>query len=94
MRSTFAKLEEDIAYFKAKREVIVFDDMNARTRNLQLDAQQIFMPQMYSHSIDEKGPNHFGKLLLEMCNSTEMLIANGVLPNTNGFTRKNKVEFV
>ena len=94
----FANLEDDIAYFKSKGEVIVFGDMNARTRNFQLDSQESFMPhisrmqedmQMYSRSSsDEKDPDQFGKLLLQMCNSTGLLIANGVSfwPNTNGFT--------
>mgnify|MGYP006905980507 CR=1 FL=1 len=44
LRSAFANLEEDIAYFKAKREVIIFGDMKARTKSLQLDAQQISRP--------------------------------------------------
>ena len=34
----FANLEDDIASFKSKGEVIVFGDMNARTRNFQLDS--------------------------------------------------------
>ena len=84
----FANLEDDIAYFKSKGEVIVFGDMNARTRSFQGDAQQSFTPhisrmeegiQMYSRSSrDEKDLDQFGKLLLQMCNSTELLIANGV----------------
>ena len=44
---------------------------------------------MYSRSSsDEKDPDQFGKSLLQMCNSTGLLIANGVSlwPNTNGFT--------
>jgi hypothetical protein len=45
--------------------------------------------QMYSRSSsDEKDPDQFGKLLLQMCNSTGLFIANGVSfwPHTNGFT--------
>ena len=84
----FANLEDDIAYFKSKGEVIVFGDMNAHTRSFQLDAQQSFMPhisrmqediQMYNHSSsDEKDADQIWKLLLQMCNSIELLIANGV----------------
>ena len=40
----FANLEDDIVYFKSKGEVIVFGDMNARTRTFQLDAQLSFIP--------------------------------------------------
>jgi hypothetical protein len=94
----FANLEDDIAYFKSKGEVIVFGNMNARTRNFQLDSQESFMPhisrmkedmQIYSRSSrDEKDPDQFVKLLLQMCNSTRLLIANVVSfwPHTNGFT--------
>ena len=32
----FANLEDDIVHFKSKGEVIVFGDMNARTRGFQL----------------------------------------------------------
>ena len=66
----FANLEDDIAYFKSKGEVIVFGDMNARRRSFQLDAQQSFMPhksrmqgdiQMYHCSFDdEKESDKFG----------------------------------
>ena len=45
--------------------------------------------QMYNRSSsDEKDPDQFGKLLLQMHYSTKLLIANGVSlwPNTNGFT--------
>ena len=44
---------------------------------------------MYSHSsIDEKDQDQFEKLLLQMCNSTKMFIANdlSLCMNTNGFT--------
>ena len=70
----------------------------SRTRSFKLDAQQYFMShisrmqediQMYSRcSRDEKDPNQFGKLLLQMCNNIGLLIANGVSlwPNPNGFT--------
>mgnify|MGYP006889227354 CR=1 FL=1 len=54
--------------------------MNAYTRNLELDAQQLFMPhisrmqddiQMHNcSSIDEKDPGQFGKLLKQMFNNT------------------------
>ena len=47
---------------------------------------------MYSlSSIDEKDHNQFGKLLLQMCNSTKMFIANdlSLCPNTNDFTCRN-----
>ena len=40
----FSNLEDDIAYFKDKWEVIVFTDMCPRS--LQLDAQQFLMPQI------------------------------------------------
>ena len=60
----FANLEDDIAYFKFDGEVIVFGDMDARTKSFQLDARESFMPhilrmqediQMYSRSCsDEK----------------------------------------
>ena len=62
------------------------------------DAKESLMPhisriqediQMYSRSSsDKKDPDQFGKLLLQMCNPTELLIANGVSlwPNTNGFS--------
>ena len=38
--------------------------------------------------MDEKEPDYYGKILLHMCNSTCMLIANGVSlwTRTNGFT--------
>ena len=48
----FANLEDDIAYFKSKGEVIVFGDMNARTRNFQLDSQESFMPHISSMKED------------------------------------------
>ena len=94
----FANLEDDIVYFKSKGEVIVFSDMNARIRGLELHAQEYLMShisgiqediQMYSRSSsDEKDPDQCGKFLLQMCNRTRLLIANGVFlcPNTNGFT--------
>ena len=44
----FANLEDDIAYFKSKWEVIVFGDMNARTRGFQLDAQESLIPHISS----------------------------------------------
>jgi hypothetical protein len=76
----FSNHEEDISYFKTKGEVIVLGDMNARTRNLQHDAQQLLMPhisrlkddiEIYDHlSMDEKDPDKFEKLLLQMGNST------------------------
>ena len=60
----FFNLEDDIAYFKSKAQVIVFGDMDACTRSFQLDAQQCLMPhvsrmqediQMYNRSSrDEK----------------------------------------
>ena len=102
----FANLEDKIAYFKSKGEVIVFGDMNACTRGFQLDAQESLMPQIsriqedvqiYSRSCsDEKDPDQFGKLILQMCNSTGFLIANGVSlwPNTNGFTCTKHNELV
>ena len=59
-------------------------DINARTRSLQLDAQQSFMPhisrmrediQMYRRSFsNDKESDQFERLLLQMCNSTELLI--------------------
>ena len=65
----FSNLEDDIAYFKDKREVIVFTGICACPRSLQLDAQQFFMPQiswmqediqMYSFSsIDDKDLDQF-----------------------------------
>ena len=69
-------------------------DMNAHTRSLQLDAQQSFMPQMYTlSSIDEKDLNQFGKLLLQIFNSAELLIVH-LYPYgqiTNSFTcRKHR----
>ncbi|RYA45856.1 endonuclease/exonuclease/phosphatase family protein [Enterobacter cloacae complex sp. GF14B] len=94
----FSDLEEDIAYFKGEGDVIVFGDMNARTKTLQHDTQQFDMPYISREleevhlydctSMDEKEPDHYGKLLLHMCNSTGMLIANGVSlwSGTNGFT--------
>ena len=94
----FSDLEEDIAHFKGKGEVIVFGDMNARTRTLQHDMQQFDMPciprtldntLMYMRtSRDEKEPDLYGKLLVHMCSSTGMLIANGIplWNDTNGFT--------
>ncbi|MCO5564687.1 hypothetical protein L7F22_018354 [Adiantum nelumboides] len=48
----FLDLEEDIAYFKAKGEVIVFGDMNARTKALQHDIQQLDMPWVSKRSED------------------------------------------
>ncbi|RYA50179.1 hypothetical protein, partial [Enterobacter cloacae complex sp. CH23B] len=71
----FSDLEEDIAYFKGEGDVIVFGDMNARTKTLQHDTQQQFdMPyisreleevHLYDRtSMDEKEPDHYGKLLL------------------------------
>ena len=39
----FVDLEDDIMYFKTKGEVIVFADMNARTRNLEHNAQRCFI---------------------------------------------------
>ena len=64
------------------------------TRSLQLDAQQSFMPQMYTlSSIDEKDLNQFGKLLLQIFNSAELLIVH-LYPYgqiTNSFTcRKHR----
>ncbi|MCO5552306.1 hypothetical protein L7F22_005817 [Adiantum nelumboides] len=76
----FFDLEEDIAYFKGEGDVIVFGDMNARTKTLQHDTRQFDMPyiskeleevHLYNRtSMDEKEPDHNGKLLLHMCNST------------------------
>ena len=40
----FLDLEEDIVHFKSKGEVIVMGDMNAFTKTLQSDTQQIDMP--------------------------------------------------
>ena len=53
--------------------------------------------QMYSRSSsDEKNPDQFGKLLLQMCNNTGLLIANGVSlwPNTNVLHVENTMEIV
>lgn len=94
----FVDLEEDIAQYKNKGEVIVFGDLNARTKVLQHDTQLVDMPHvsrgmdesfMYKRSSnDAKEPDHYGKSLLHMCNSTGMLIANGVSfwQGTNDFT--------
>ena len=58
---------------------MVFGDMNAHIRSLSLDAHKSFMPHIsrmqedmqYSFSsVDEKDPNRFGKLVLQMCNNT------------------------
>ena len=71
--------------------------------NFKLDAQQYFMPrisrmqadiQIYSFSsMDEQYMDKFGKLLWQVCNSTRMLISNGLSlwPNTNGFICINKL---
>ena len=71
--------------------------MNTHT-SFQLDARPSLMPQisrmqedvqMYRRSSsDEKDLGQFRKLLLQMCNSTRLLVENGVClwPNTNGFT--------
>ncbi|RYA62356.1 hypothetical protein DD598_30455, partial [Enterobacter cloacae complex sp. 2DZ2F16B1] len=40
----FFDLEENISYFKGEVDVIVFGDMNARTKTLQHDTQQFDMP--------------------------------------------------
>ena len=40
----FLDLEEDIAFFKSKGEVIVMDDMNACTKTMKSDTQQSSMP--------------------------------------------------
>ena len=84
----FANLEDDNAYFKNEGDTIAFGEMNAHTRSFQLDAQESFMPhisrmkedmQMYNCSfIDEKDPDQFEKLLLQMCNKTGMLIVNSM----------------
>ena len=60
----FVNLEDDIVYFNAKREGLVFYIMNGHTRKH--DAQQYFMPpisrmqedtHIYGHSsMDEKDP--------------------------------------
>ena len=72
--------------------------MNARTKTLQQDTQQFDMPyvsreskevHLYDRtSMDKKEPNHYGKILLHMCNSKCMHTANGVSlwSGTNGFT--------
>ena len=53
--------------------------------------------QMYSHlSIDEKDLDQFGKLLLQICDSTRILITNGVSlwPNINCFRVENTMEIM
>ena len=79
-------------------EVIVFGDMNACTRIIQHDMSHFGMSHisrnvgesyMYSQkSNDTKVPDSYGKLLLHMCNSTGMLITNGVSlwQGTDNFT--------
>ena len=39
----YTNVEDNIAYFKSKRQVIVFRYKNAHARTLKLDAQQPFM---------------------------------------------------
>ena len=67
---------------------IVFGDMNTHTRSSQPDTKQSFMThisrmhediQIYSLSaVAEKDLNQFEGLLLQIYNSTGMLITNGV----------------
>ena len=69
----FFNLEDDIAYFKSKAQVIVFGDMDACTRSFQLDAQQCLMPHIpriqdiykciIDHLFDGKDLDKFWKLL-------------------------------
>ena len=63
-------------------------DVNACTTSLQLDIQEAIMPflskdlsetLMYNRiSMDTKEPSMYGKALLCMCNSTSMVIGNGI----------------
>ena len=48
----FANLEDDIASFKSKGEVIVFGDMNARTKSFQLDAQEPLISRMQEDIVE------------------------------------------
>ena len=94
----FSDLVEDIVHYKSKGEVIIMGDMNACTRSLQLDTQETIMPcllrrpldsLMYDRvSMDTKEPDFFGNALLHMCNSTGMVIGNGMTlwKDTSGFT--------
>ena len=43
LKPTLCQSKDGIVYFKGKGEFIVFGNMNACTRNLQLDTQQPFM---------------------------------------------------
>ena len=91
----YAELEEDIAHFKCKGEVIVLGDMNARTASKQLDADDFMTHTLEwdNHanvrtSMDIKEPDSHGKALIHMCNNTGMAIANGTRhwPETSAYT--------
>eukprot|EP00794_Sanderia_malayensis_P016224 gene16224-17860_t len=90
--SFFQKLEEDISSYKLQGKVLLLGDFNAYTSTLEdyIDHDSIgnnhfiHLPTDYTEdfpmrrvNLDIRAPNENGKLLLQLCKSSSLRIANG-----------------
>ena len=81
-------IEQEAAALASDGEVIILGDFNARTGTSQIDTSPIIATwekeecldaTWTQESLDNKGMvDSHGEALLRMCNSTQLIIANGV----------------
>jgi endonuclease/exonuclease/phosphatase family metal-dependent hydrolase len=81
------ELEKDIVKYQKMGAVIVLGDMNARVKNKkqimynideQLENEEQCKEVIFERCNEDDEENQNGKLILEMCNATHMILGNGI----------------
>ena len=78
----FDDLSSKLAKYSDRGDLILLDDLNARTQNLQdfisdSDADESGISNSLRNSVDQALPNSYGRKLIDICHETPLRILNG-----------------